>query len=38
MGIVPSMTKFGAKRVIFVRSRGGYIKTRAQKNDHGNIS
>ena len=38
MGIVPSMTKFGAKRVIFVRSRGGYIKTRAQKNDHGNVS
>ena len=32
------MTKIGAKRVIFVRGRGGNIKTRALKNDHGNFS
>ena len=38
MGRVPSMTKIGAKRVIFVRGRGGNIKTRALKNDHGNFS
>ena len=38
MGRVPSMTKIGAKRVIFVKGRGGNIKTRALKNDHGNFS
>ena len=38
MGRVPSMTKIGAKRVMFVRGRGGNIKTRALKNDHGNFS
>ena len=38
MGRVPSMTKIGAKRVIFVRGRGGNIKCRALKNDHGNFS
>ena len=38
MGRVPSMTKIGAKRVVFVRGRGGNIKTRALKNDHGNFS
>ena len=38
MGRVPSMTKIGNKRVIFVKGRGGNIKTRALKNDHGNFS
>ena len=38
MGRVPSMTKIGAKRVIFIRGRGGNMKTRALKNDHGNFS
>ena len=38
MGRVPSMTKIGAKRVVFVRGRGGNIKTRALKSDHGNFS
>ena len=38
MGRVPAMTKIGAKRVMFVRGRGGNIKTRALKNDHGNFS
>ena len=38
MGRVPTMTKIGAKRVIFVRGRGGNIKTRALKNDHGNFA
>ena len=38
MGRVPSMTKIGTKRVVFVRGRGGNIKTRALKNDHGNFS
>merc|ERR1719418_89132 len=38
MGRVPSMTKIGAKRIIYVRGRGGNIKTRALKNDHGNFS
>merc|ERR1719188_2351591 len=38
MGRVPTMTKIGAKRVIFVKGRGGNIKTRALKNDHGNFS
>merc|ERR1719305_1729676 len=38
MGRVPSMTKIGAKRVIFVRGRGGNIKTRLLKGDHGNFS
>ena len=38
MGRVPSMTKIGNKRVIFIRGRGGNIKTRALKNDHGNFS
>ena len=32
------MTKIGTKRVVFVRGRGGNIKTRALKNDHGNFS
>ena len=32
------MTKIGVKRVIFVRSCGGHIKTRALKNDHDNVS
>merc|ERR1719188_255041 len=38
MGRVPTMTKIGAKRCIFVRGRGGNIKARALKNDHGNFS
>ena len=38
MGRVPSMTKIGAKRVIFVRGRGGNIKTRALKADHGTFT
>ena len=38
MGRVPSMTKIGTKRVVFVRGRGGNIKTRALKSDHGNFS
>ena len=38
MGRVPTMTKIGAKRTIIVRGRGGNIKTRALKNDHGTFS
>ena len=38
MGRVPTMTKIGAKRIIFVRGRGGNIKQRALKTDHGNFS
>merc|ERR1719361_343281 len=38
MGRVPSMTKIGAKRIIYVRGRGGNFKQRALKNDHGNFS
>merc|ERR1712165_535829 len=32
------MTKIGAKRVIYVRGRGGNFKQRALKNDHGTFS
>lgn len=40
MGRVPTMTKIqaGTKRVIYVRGRGGNIKTRMLKGDHGNFS
>jgi len=38
MGRVPSMTKIGGKRVIFLKGRGGNMKTRALKNDHGTFS
>ena len=38
MGRVPTMTKIGGKRLIHVRCRGGSIKQRALKNDHGNFS
>ena len=40
MGRVPTMTRIqaGTKRVIFVRCRGGNIKTRMLKGDHGNFS
>ena len=38
MGRVPAMTKIGAKRVVFVRGRGGNFKQRALKNDHGTFS
>ena len=38
MGRVPTMTKIGAKRIIYVRGRGGNIKQRALKTDHGNFS
>merc|ERR1712043_121443 len=32
------MTKIGAKRIIYVRGRGGNFKQRALKNDHGTFS
>ena len=38
MGRVPTMTKLGAKKIINVRGRGGNIKRRALRNDHGNFS
>jgi small subunit ribosomal protein S8e len=38
MGRVPTMTKLGAKKAILVRGRGGNIKRRALRNDHGSWS
>ena len=38
MGRVPTMTKLGAKKIINVRGRGGNVKRRALRNDHGNFS
>ena len=38
MGRVPSMTKIGGKRIIFIKGRGANYKQRALKNDHGNFS
>lgn len=38
MGRVPTMTKLGAKKIISVRGRGGNIKRRALRNDHGTFS
>ena len=38
MGRVPTMTKLGAKKCILVRGRGGNIKRRALRNDHGSWS
>merc|ERR1712166_1084577 len=38
MGRVASATKIGEKRTIKVRGRGGNIKTRALRVDHGNFS
>jgi small subunit ribosomal protein S8e len=38
MGRVSSATKIGEKRTIKVRGRGGNIKTRALRIDHGNFS
>ena len=35
MGRVPTMTKLGQKKTILVRGRGGNIKRRALRNDHG---
>lgn len=38
MGRVPTMTKLGARKVVSVRGRGGNLKRRALRNDHGNYS
>ena len=38
MGRVPTMTKLGARTIINVRGRGGNVKRRALRNDHGNYS
>jgi len=38
LGRQPAMTKVGERRVHQVRCRGGYIKFRAIKVDHGNYS
>merc|ERR1719422_196925 len=38
MGRVPTMTKLGAKKIINVRGRGGNIKRRALRIDHGNFA
>mmetsp|Transcript_21832 Transcript_21832/g.33799 ORF Transcript_21832/g.33799 Transcript_21832/m.33799 type:complete len:115 (-) Transcript_21832:462-806(-) len=38
MGRVSASTKLGAKRIRLIRSRGGNIKRRALKIDHGTFS
>jgi small subunit ribosomal protein S8e len=38
LGRQPAMTKLGERRVHQVRARGGYIKFRALKLDHGNYA
>lgn len=38
MGRVPAMTRIGSKRIILVRGRGGNLKHRGLRLDHGNFS
>ena len=38
MGRVPTLTKLGAKKITLVRGRGGNLKHRAWRLDHGNFS
>ena len=38
MGRVPTMTKLGAKKIVNVRGRGGNVKRRALRCDHGNFA